>query len=93
MFNNVCGFIDTCMPLSRKLLGGTAWRRCAALFTVTGLCTHRGFETFRAVVRYCKGQPKQPLPRWLPDLAHYEWAELAVDVMDVTRPAATHKAT
>ena len=25
LFNNVCGFIDTCMPLSRKLLAG--WRK------------------------------------------------------------------
>ena len=29
----------------------------------------------------------QPLPRWLADLARYEWVELAVDVMDVAVPA------
>jgi hypothetical protein len=39
-------------------------------------------------VRYLSEHPiAQPLPRWLAELARYEWAELAVDVMDVTPPA------
>lgn len=29
---------------------------------------------------------RQPLPRWLAELAHYEWAELAVDVSDAPIP-------
>ncbi len=90
LFNNVCGFIDTCMPLSRKLLGDTAWRRlCRTFYRDWPLHTPWFRDIPREFVRYLQeGQPKQPLPRWLPDLAHYEWAELAVDVMDVARPAA-----
>jgi len=90
LFSNVCGFIDTCMPLSRKLLGDTAWRRlCRTFYRDWPLHTPWFRDIPREFVRYLQeGQPKQPLPRWLPDLAHYEWVELAVDVMDVTRPVA-----
>jgi hypothetical protein len=90
LFNNVCGFIDTCLPLSRKLLGDTAWQRlCRTFYRDWPLRTPWFRDIPREFVRYLQeGQPKQPLPRWLPDLAHYEWAELAVDVMDVTRPPA-----
>jgi hypothetical protein len=90
LFNNVCGFIDTCMPLSRKLLGEAAWRRlCRTFYRDWPLHTPWFRDIPREFVRYLQtGQPKQPLPRWLPDLAHYEWTELAVDVMDVTRPPA-----
>ncbi len=90
LFNNVCGFIDTCMPLSRKLLGDSAWRRlCRTFYRDWPLHTPWFRDIPREFVRYLQeGQPKQPLPRWLPDLAHYEWVELAVDMMDVTRPAA-----
>jgi hypothetical protein len=90
LFNNVCGFIDSCMPLSRQLMGEQAWRRlCRTFYRDWPLHTPWFREIPREFVRYLQeGQPKQPLPRWLPDLAHYEWAELAVDVMDVKRPHA-----
>lgn len=90
LFNNVCGFIDTCMPLSRKLLGEPAWRRvCRTFYRDWPLHTPWFRDIPREFVRYLQeGHPEQALPRWLSDLAHYEWAELAVDVMDVTRPAA-----
>jgi hypothetical protein len=90
LFNNVCGFIDTCMPLSRKLLGDTAWRRlCRTFYRDWPLHTPWFREIPREFVRYLQeGCLEQPLPRWLHDLAHYEWAELAVDVMDVMRPVA-----
>ncbi len=90
LFNNVCGFIDSCMPLSRQLMGERAWRRlCRTFYRDWPLHTPWFREIAREFVRYLQeGQPKQPLPRWLPDLAHYEWAELAVDVMDVNRPLA-----
>jgi hypothetical protein len=45
-------------------------------------------EIPREFVRYLsEGHIAQSLPRWLADLARYEWAELVVDVMDVTPPA------
>lgn len=90
VFNNLCGFVDSCFPVCRQLLGEARWRR---------LC--RGFlrdwpmhsPWFREIpgefARYLGTSGiAQPLPRWLPELAHYEWAELAVDVMEAPRPQA-----
>jgi len=90
LFNNVCGFIDSCLPLSRRLMGDTTWRRlCRTFYRDWPLHTPWFRDISREFVRYLQeGQPRQPLPRWLSELAHYEWAELAVDVMDVTRPEA-----
>jgi hypothetical protein len=90
LFNNVCGFIDACMPLSGKLLGEHPWRRlCRTFYRDWPLHTPWFRDIPREFVRYLQeGIPEQALPRWLPELAHYEWVELAVDVMDVVRPAA-----
>ncbi len=89
LFNNVCGFLETCFPISRQLLGEARWRRL-------NRCFYRDWPLstpwFREIpgqfVRYlAEATPRQPLPRWFAELAHYEWAELAVDVMDCTAPA------
>ena len=32
VFNNVCGFLDSCFPLCRSLLGETRWRRLNRAF-------------------------------------------------------------
>jgi uncharacterized protein len=89
LFNNVCGFVDSCFPVCRQLLGESRWRRlCRTFYRDWSSHTPWFREIPREFVRYLdEGRIAQPLPRWLTDLARYEWAELAVDVMDVT-PAA-----
>lgn len=89
LFNNVCGFVDSCFPVCRQLLGELRWRRlCRTFYRDWPSHTPWFREIPREFVRYLnEGQIAQPLPRWLPDLARYEWAELAVDVMDVAPPA------
>lgn len=89
LFNNVCGFLDSCFPVSRQLLGEARWRRlCRTFYRDWPSHTPWFREIPREWVRYlAAGRMAQPWPRWLPDLARYEWAELAVDVMDVAIPA------
>ncbi len=89
VFNNLCGFLDSCFPVSRQLLGETRWRRlCRTFGRDWPLHTPWFREIPHEFVRYLsEGRMAQILPRWLADLAHYEWAELAVDVMEVTLPA------
>jgi len=89
LFNKLCGFVDSCFPVCRQHLGEARWRRlCRTFYRDWPLHTPWFREIPREFVRYLQhGEVAQPLPRWLPDLAHYEWAELAVDVMDVDIPA------
>jgi uncharacterized protein len=89
LFNNVCGFVDSCFPVCRQLLGESRWRRlCRTFYRDWPSHTPWFREIPREFVRYLQeAHIAQPLPRWLADLARYEWAELAVDVMDVTSPA------
>jgi uncharacterized protein len=89
LFNNVCGFLDSCFPLCRQLLGESRWRRlCRTFYRDWPAHTPWFREIPREFVRYLsEHRIAQPLPVWLADLARYEWAELAVDVMDVAPPA------
>ena len=88
LFNNICGFLDACFPVCRELLGESRWR-----------CLNRTFyrdwplhtpwfrEIPREFVRYlADADIATARPRWLAELAHYEWAELAVDIMDAPLP-------
>mgnify|MGYP006185589171 FL=1 len=89
LFNNVCGFLDSCFPVSRQLLGDARWRRlCRTFYRDWHSHTPWFREIPREFVRYLSEHHiAQPLPVWLAELARYEWTELAVDVMDVTPPA------
>jgi hypothetical protein len=89
LFNNICGFS---MPASRSAGPSSAkqrWRRlCRTFYRDWPLHTPWFREIPREFVRYlAEADIRQPLPAWLAELAHYEWAELAVDVMDCPMPA------
>ena len=88
VFNNICGFLDACFPVSRALLGEARWRRLNRTFQRDWPSLTPWFrEIPREFVRYLNECPiSQSLPRWFAELAHYEWAELAVDVMDCAQP-------
>ena len=88
VFNNLCGFVDACFPVCRSLLGEARWRRlCRTFMRDWPMHTPWFREIPREFVRYLsEAEISQPLPRWLFELAHYEWAELAVDVMDAPLP-------
>lgn len=90
VFNNLCGFVDSCFPVCRQLLGDARWRRlCRTFLRDWPMHTPWFREIPREFVRYLgESAISQPVPRWLPELAHYEWAELAVDVIEALRPDA-----
>jgi hypothetical protein len=87
LFNNVSGFLDSCLPVCRETLGEARWRRLQRRFWREAALhspLHRDIP--RECVRWLQAGGASGQPRWLPDLAHYEWAELAVDLMDVETP-------
>ncbi|MDH5205103.1 MAG: putative DNA-binding domain-containing protein [Hylemonella sp.] len=87
LFNNVCGFLDRCFPLSRQLLGEARWRRLnRSFYRDWPLRSPLHRDICPEFVVYLRARAGERLPRWLPQLAHYEWAELAVDLMDVATP-------
>jgi len=88
LFNNLTGFLDACFPVSRSLLGDARWRRLNRTFYRDWKAQSPWFRDIPGeFVRYLhEGSIRQPLPACLPELAHYEWAELAVDTMDCPIP-------
>ena len=87
LFNNLRGFLDRCFPVARACLGEVRWRRLCRAFFRDWPCRSAWFrEIPREFVDYLGAACRAPLPRWFVDLARYEWAELAVDVMDVALP-------
>lgn len=92
LFNNLSGFLDACFPVVREVLGPHRWTRLARRFFAEW---HSQTPYFREIPREflrwlmsCR-EDRFRLPAYLQELAHYEWAELAVDVMDVSVPAAS----
>lgn len=83
MFNNVRGFLDACFPVARSLLGEARWRRIARRFFAEHRCTTPLFRQIpEEFVRWMTTRPASaPVPDHLPHLLHYEWVELALDVM------------
>lgn len=83
MFNNVRGFLDACFPVARSILGETRWRRIARRFFAEHRCTTPLFRQIpEEFVRWMHTRPASaPVPDHLPHLLHYEWVELALDVM------------
>lgn len=89
LLHNASGFLDACFPVCQAVLGAARWQRlCRTFYRDWPSRTPWFREIAREFVAYLRtGSIAQPLPRWLADLAHYEWAELAVDVMDAPLPA------
>ena len=88
LINNLRGFLDRCFPVARACLGELRWGRLCRAFLRDWPCRTSWFrEIPREFVDYLLATRPPRLPRWFADLARYEWAELAVDVMDV-RPGA-----
>ena len=80
VFNNICGFLDACFPVSRALLGDARWRRLNRTFQRDWPSLTPWFrEIPREFVRYLNEcRISQSLPAW--------FAELAVDIMDCEPP-------
>lgn len=88
LFNNICGFLDACFPICRKLLGEKRWRRLSRTFYRDWPMHTPWFrEIPREFVRYLnEAEISQSRPAWFAELAHYEWVELALDIIDAPTP-------
>jgi hypothetical protein len=87
--NNLEGFLLACFPVTRTLLGPRRWRRLVSAFFRDARCRTPYFrEIPREFLRWLLDTETLPveLPPWSRELAHYEWAELAVDVMETDAP-------
>lgn len=90
VFNNLCGFLDACFPICRQLLGETRWRRLNRSFQRDWPLTTPWFRDipYQFTCYLATARIAQPLPRWFGELAHYEWAELAVDTLETPKTEA-----
>jgi len=85
VFNNIKSFLDNNFPVLSEVLGESRWRELATLFVAEHACqtpyfleVGREFQTWlrESGIRYLTDIP------FAEELAHYEWAELAIAVAE-----------
>ena len=85
-FNNVFGFIEGSFPVCASLMEEARWKKLCRRFFETHDCSTPLFleisEEFLAFISSVEHEFSD-LP-YFAELAHYEWLELAVDVMEVS---------
>ncbi len=91
VFNNLDGLLAGNFPVIRKTLGDAAWQALLRRFlrmhrSRTPLFTRLGLE-FVAFLE-AEAEPARP---WLAELAHYEWAELGLQLSDAVPPPHAHE--
>ena len=83
VFSNIEMFLSANFPVIRKLHGDEAWDALARDFLRDHLCHTPLFPEFgREFLRYLEERGRRGLadPPFLLELAHYEWAELAISL-------------
>lgn len=87
LFNNICGFVDACFPVSKRLFPEKRWRSLCRCF----------FRDWQSHTPYFSKIPEQfvayiqanfsnlGVPAYLPELLHYEWLELEVETSEQSR--------
>ena len=87
--NNLDGLFSANFPVIRKTLGEAAWRGLVEAF----LAGHRAQtplfpEIAREFLHFLEARSDRGLdPPWLPELARYEWVELALQIAEGAVPA------
>jgi hypothetical protein len=88
LFNNMESTLSSCFPVCRKVLGVRRWHRLVRAFFAAHRCTTPLFRQIpEEFLRWLKEAVPPELPPFLPQLAHYEWVELAVAVSDMPMPS------
>ncbi len=85
LFNNVCGLLAGNFPVIRRLLDGSEWPQLVRRFYVEHAAhTPLFHELGSEFVRFLGEHPQHWATQrpFLHELAHYEWAELALDLAD-----------
>lgn len=89
VYNNLDGLLAGNFPVIRRTLGDDAWATLLRRFLVrhrsrTPLFTELG----RELVAFLESEDAMECSRpWLAELAHYEWAELGLQLSDAVLPA------
>jgi hypothetical protein len=87
LYNNLEGFLLACFPITRRIVGDRRWPRLVRAFFREARCRTPYFrEIPREFLAWLQAAERLPGPPWLAELAHYEWVELALDVMDAETP-------
>jgi hypothetical protein len=91
LYNNLEGFLLTCFPVLRQLLGKRKWGRLVRDFFAEHRC-HTPFfrqipDEFIQYLRSERGVRENDAP-YLQELAHYEWIELVLAVSNKETPLA-----
>ena len=89
VYNNLDGLLAGNFPVIRKTLGDDAWAMLVRGFLArhhsrTPLFTELGREFIDHLESAAGIDPARP---WLPELAHYEWAELGLQLSEAMLPA------
>ena len=88
VFNNLDGLLAGGFPVIRKTLGDDGWNALLRGFlsrhrSETPLFTELGREFIAFLESDAGADPDRP---WLAELAHYEWAELGLQLSDAVMP-------
>lgn len=88
-FGSIESLLSNNFPVIRQSLGQVAWQRLVRAFyadyrSVTPLFTKIAEEFVAFVQQYEAMDQAAP---WLPELAHYEWVEIALQLSDAPLPA------
>lgn len=88
LYNNIEGLLAGNVPVIRRTLGDAAWHALVRRFfslhhSRTPLFTEIGRELVAFLESDAGADPQRP---WLAELAHYEWAELGLQLSDATLP-------
>jgi uncharacterized protein len=87
VFNNMEATLSACFPVVRKVLGVRRWTRLVRAFFAQHRCATPWFRQIpEEFLRWLEATQPQGLPPFLPQLAHYEWVELALAVADAPVP-------
>lgn len=84
--NNILGLLGSNFPVIRTTLGDVAWHALVQAFYAEHAAHTPLFPQIgRELIDWLQ-QRNVPQPPWLPELAHYEWVELALQISDERLP-------
>lgn len=88
-FNNIDNFLSVNFPVLRKIQSDAQWRELAEDFYARHTCTTPYFsEIAEEFLDYLQTERDHPSdPPFMLELAHYEWAEMALSIAKENAPA------
>ena len=85
-FNSLESLLAGNYPVICATLGNDAWRELVRAFYANHRCTTPLFTEIGKEFVDWLASGEHDIPPWLPELAHYEWVELALSIADVSLP-------